>query len=139
VRSSRHIFQQTQRRRIPQQKPKYLQQLRRDACQYDSKNGRNNNADYDGALSLLRRQAGSCKANDDCVVSSQHQVDHDDLQQCRESFAVDAFTHDGSFAGRSHFLAVLPQPEPSPFVVPSDRGAHDLGCVWGRGNPTQCV
>ena len=38
-------------------------------------------ADQDGALTPLGRQAGGGQPDDDRVVAGQHQVDHDDLQE----------------------------------------------------------
>jgi hypothetical protein len=55
----------------------------------------------DGLCSLLRRQPGRGKAKDDGIVSSQHQVDHHDLQQCDESFAVHDIGHETSLRARS--------------------------------------
>jgi len=39
------------------------------------------------AHSLLRRQARGRKANNNGIVSRQHQVDRDDLDECNRSFA----------------------------------------------------
>jgi hypothetical protein len=47
------------------------------AGECDSKSGCSKNSDYDRALSLLGRQTGRGKANDDSIVSRQHHVDHD--------------------------------------------------------------
>jgi len=45
---------------------------------------------------LIRRQAGSGKANDDCIVAREHEVDHDDLKQRRQGVGADEISHDGS-------------------------------------------
>jgi hypothetical protein len=80
VRSSRHIFQQTHRRRIPPaSRTEYLQQLHRYAGEYDSQSGRSKNSYDDHPPALLRRQTDSSKGNNDRIVSSQYQVDHNDL------------------------------------------------------------
>jgi hypothetical protein len=78
------------------QKPKYLQQLRCYAGECVSKSGCSKNSDYDRALSLLGRQTGRGKANDDSIVSRQHQVDHDDLDQGHDSVAGSDIGHNGS-------------------------------------------
>ena len=62
-----------------EQKPKYLQQLYRYAGEYDSQSGRSKNSYDDYPPALLRRQTGSSKGNNDRIVSSQYQVDHNDL------------------------------------------------------------
>jgi hypothetical protein len=50
---------------------------------------------------LLRRQARCRKANHDGVVSGQQQVDHDDLDQGRDSVTGDDIGHDESLRARS--------------------------------------
>jgi hypothetical protein len=75
--------------------------LRCCAGAYNPKSGRNKNAEYNRALSLLGRQACRGKANDDGVVCSQHQVDHDDLNQGRDCGAGDDIGHDASLRAGS--------------------------------------
>ncbi len=72
---------------------------------YDPKGSSSKNADYDRALSLLGRQTGCSEANDDSIVSSQHQVDHDDLDQGRDGAAGDQIGH-----GRSTCVEFMSQP-----------------------------
>ena len=45
----------------------------------DAQDRRGDDADQDGLVALLLRQAGRGKADDDGVVAGQDQVDHDDL------------------------------------------------------------
>jgi hypothetical protein len=75
--------------------------LRYCAGEYDSKDRRSKNTEYDRAPALIRRQAGDGKANDDSIVSSQYQVDHDDLDQCRDSFAGNQVGHYRSLRANS--------------------------------------
>jgi hypothetical protein len=79
-----------------ERQPGYLEQLRCCAGACNPKSSRSKDADYDRALSLLGRQACRGKANHDGIVSSQHQVDHDDLNQGRDSGAGDDIGHDAS-------------------------------------------
>src|ERR1700740_2750580 len=79
-----------------EQKPDYLQQLCCHAGAYDAKRGRGKNAEYNCTFSLLAGQAGGGKADDEGVVSGQHQVDRDDLNQGRDGSAGDEIGHDAS-------------------------------------------
>src|SRR5215469_9513878 len=79
-----------------EREPKYLQQLRCDAGECNPKSGCSKNSDYDRALALLGRQAGCGMANDNGIVSGQHQVDYDDLDQGHGSVAGDEIGHNGS-------------------------------------------
>jgi hypothetical protein len=45
------------------------------------------------SIALFGRQTGRGKANDDSIVSRQHQVDHDHLDQGHDSVAGDEIGH----------------------------------------------
>jgi hypothetical protein len=79
-----------------EQEPDYFQKLRRYAGAYDAKGGRSENADCDCAFLLLGGQVSGGKPDDESIVSSQHQVDGDDLNQGRDSGAADEIGHDAS-------------------------------------------
>jgi hypothetical protein len=78
-----HLPADPEKKTAGKHKSEYLQQLCCYTGAYDPKCGRDNNADYNGALSLLGWEPCGGKPYDDCIVSSQHQVDHDDLDQSR--------------------------------------------------------
>jgi hypothetical protein len=61
----------------------YLQQLRCYTGASDAESGCRKNIDCNSALSLCVWQTSRSKGSDDGIVSSQHQVDHNDLDQTR--------------------------------------------------------
>lgn len=79
-----------------ERKPEHLQQLRCDPRAQDPQSSCRKNADCDRTLALLKRQAGRGKTDDESVVSSQHEVDEDDLNQGADRLAADETGHDGS-------------------------------------------
>jgi hypothetical protein len=76
-------------------KSEYLQQLCCYSGAYDPKSGRSKDTCYDGALSLRGWETCGGKPYDDGIVSSQHQVDHDDLDQSCYSATGYDIGHDG--------------------------------------------
>ena len=66
-----------------EQEAQYLQQLRCYTGANDAEGGCSKNTDCNSALSLRGWQTSRSKGYDDGIVSSQHQVDHDDLDQAR--------------------------------------------------------
>ena len=65
-----------------QQQADNRQQLDRNRSEGQTQHRRHDDADQDGARPAFGRQAGGGKTDDDRIVAGQHQVDHDDLEQC---------------------------------------------------------
>ena len=76
-----------------EQKADDLHDLRRQYRKQYAQRGCGENADQNRLASLRLRQAGGCKADDDCIVSGQHQVDQNDLQQGGEGVDAEEFRH----------------------------------------------
>jgi len=78
-----------------QQQPDDLQQLHRDAGESDPQHRGGDDADQDGLVALVLGQAGGCQSDDDRVVAGQHQIDHHDLEKCRQGCVGKNLGHAG--------------------------------------------
>jgi hypothetical protein len=81
ARSSRQIFQHTHSKRpAREQKADDLQNLRRQRGEQNAQRCRGDNPDQNCLAPLGTWQAGRSKADDDDVVSRQHEVDQNDFK-----------------------------------------------------------
>ena len=94
VRSSRHIFQQTQSSRMPPASRRPT--ICRSWMVMPAKTMRSTvaaiDANQDGLVALFLGEAGSGEADHDGVVASQHEIDHDDLEK-RGDFRGEEIAH----------------------------------------------
>ena len=79
------------------------QQFDRDRGERDAQQRRRPDADQNGALAPLGRQAGGGEPDDDRVVARQHQVDHDDLQEGGDRGLCEEVVHRVSLAPSARF------------------------------------
>ncbi len=71
------------------------QQLRGDQCETDAEDRRGDDADEDGFAAEIGRQTGGGEPDDDGIVAGEHQIDHDNLKECRKSRSIKAEGHSG--------------------------------------------
>jgi hypothetical protein len=96
VRNSPHLpAYPEQENTAGQQQPDDLQQLHRDAGEANSQNRGRYDADQYSLGALAFGQTGGCQSDDDRVVAGQHQIDHHDLEKCRQSFRGKHLGHAG--------------------------------------------